>query len=59
MKSHFAFPMLGSKMWYGYPLSRQTLGLAPATDAPCNQGSEVFNCLLSNTVKICALEIYL
>ena len=34
MKPHFGYLMLGTKMWYGYFLSRLTLGLAPSSNAP-------------------------
>ena len=34
MKPHFDYLMVCTKMWYGYFLSRLTLGLAPFLAAP-------------------------
>ena len=34
LKPHFGYPMVCTKIWYGYFLSRLTLGLAPSLAAP-------------------------
>ena len=36
MKLHFGYLMVCTKMWYGYFLSRWTLGIAPSLNASCN-----------------------